>query len=246
VPEQFLDAYLKDGNRPSDTHHDAPGDRTRIEAVVFDFGGGFTPSPFVAAHAYATSQGADPTEFVRIVFGNYDTDTDHPWHRLERGELAMVDALEEIGRSAAAAGMRFDAREMFQTIVDDDTDRDVVVTAVRALRARGIATAILTNNVREYGDMWRRQIDADELFDVIVDSCLEGIRKPDPAIYRLALERLEIDSAEAHRSVFLDDFEQNVHVARAVGMHGILVGTDPRPALAELEALVGVGSLVAD
>ena len=84
------------------------------------------------------------------------------------------------------------------------------------------------------------------LFDVIVDSCLEGIRKPDPAIYRLALDRLGVGDDEAHRTAFLDDFEQNVHAAREVGMHGILVGTDPRPALAELEALVGAGSLNSD
>ncbi len=223
-----------------------PGDHTRIEAVVFDFGGVFTPSPFVAAHAYASSQDADPTAFVRIVFGDYDTDTDHPWHRLERGELSMADALAEIGATAQAAGMQFDAGDMFRSIVDDDVDRGVVIAAVRSLRAQGITTAILTNNVREYGDMWRAQIDADAHFDVIVDSCLEGIRKPDPAIYRLALERLGIPAADARRAVFLDDFEQNVHAARAVGMHGILVGPDPRPALAELEALVAAGSIAPD
>jgi epoxide hydrolase-like predicted phosphatase len=223
-----------------------PGRKTRIEAVVFDFGGVFTPSPFTAAHAYASSQDADPVAFVRIVFGDYDTDSDHPWHRLERGELTMTDALAEIGAAAQAAGMRFDAAEMFRSIVDDDIDREVVIAAVRDLRARGITTAILTNTVREYGDLWRERIDADAHFDVIVDSCLEGIRKPDPAIYRLALERLGIPLAAAHRSVFLDDFEQNVDAARAVGMHGILVGPDPRPALAELANLVAPGSLGAD
>ena len=213
---------------------------------MFDFGGVFTPSPFTAAHAYASSQDADPEAFVRIVFGDYDTDSDHPWHRLERGELSMVDALAEIGATAEAAGMQFDAGDMFRSIVDDDVDREVVIRAVRDLRARGITTAILTNNVREYGDMWREQIDADAHFDVIVDSCLEGIRKPDPAIYRLALERLGIPTSDAHRAVFLDDFEQNVHAARSVGMHGILVGPDPRPALAALEALIAGGSVSPD
>ena len=142
--------------------------------------------------------------------------------------------------------MEFDAGDMFRSIVDDDVDREVVILAVRDLRARGITTAILTNNVREYGDMWRERIDADAHFDVIVDSCLEGIRKPDPAIYLLALERLAIPAADAHRAVFLDDFEQNVHAARGVGMHGIVVGPDPRPALAELEALVAAGSIARD
>jgi putative hydrolase of the HAD superfamily len=134
--------------------------------------------------------------------------------------------------------MRFDAREMFLSMGDDGIDRTIVVEQVRRLRDQGVATAILTNNVREYGDIWRERLGADELFDVVVDSCLEGMRKPDPAIYRLTLERLEIDTSDAHRAVFLDDFEQNVHAARAVGMHGIVVGADPRPALAELDALL--------
>jgi putative hydrolase of the HAD superfamily len=216
---------------------DAPEARA-IDAVVFDFGGVFTPSPFTAAHAYATQQGADPEALVRIVFGAYDTDSDHPWHQLERGELAMVDALEVISADALAAGMRFDAREMFLSMGDDGIDRTIVVEQVRRLRDQGVATAILTNNVREYGDIWRERLGADELFDVVVDSCLEGMRKPDPAIYRLTLERREIDTSDAHRAVFLDDFEQNVHAARAVGMHGIVVGADPRPALAELDALL--------
>jgi epoxide hydrolase-like predicted phosphatase len=209
-----------------------------IDAVVFDFGGVFTPSPFTAAHAYATAQGVDPDELARIVFGAYDTDSDHPWHRLERGELAMIDALTAIGADAEAAGMRFDAREMFSALGDDGIDRAVVIEHVRILRERGVATAILTNNVREYGDIWREQLGAEELFDVIVDSCLEGMRKPDPAIYHLALERLEIEASDADRAVFLDDFEHNVLAARAVGMHGIVVGPDPRAALTELDVLM--------
>ncbi len=213
-----------------------PGD---VHAVVFDFGGVFTPSPFGAAHAYARAQGADPDALVRVVFGDYGTDTDHPWHRLERGELAMVEALDAIARAASAAGMQFDAGDMFRSIVEDDVDRSVVIETVRELRGRGVVTAILTNNVREYGDHWRAMVDVDAHFDLIVDSCHEGIRKPDPAIYLLTLERLGLDEREAHRTVFLDDFEANVAAAREVGMHGIVVGPDPRPALAELDALLG-------
>ena len=208
-----------------------------ITAVVFDYGGVFTPSPFAAAHAYATEQGADPEVLVRIVFGTYGTDSDHPWHRLERGELTFVDALTEIGEEAAAAGVRFDAGEMFGAMVDDDVDRTVVTESVRSLRARGISTAILTNNIREYGDHWRRRRGADDLFDTVVDSCREGGRKPNPAIYELTLTRLDVQ--DPLQVVFLDDFEGNVVAARGVGMHGIVVGPDPRLAIEELHALIG-------
>jgi epoxide hydrolase-like predicted phosphatase len=210
---------------------------TAFEAVLWDYGGVFTPSPFGAAHAYARSQDADPDTLVRIVFGSYDTDSDHAWHRLERGELSFVDALVEIKADAEAAGMRFDTGEMFSGMVDDDVDRTIVIDAVRAVRARGLRTAIVTNNIREYGDAWRARLAIDELFDLVVDSCEEGVRKPDPTIFVTALDRLGV--ADPARAVFLDDFEGNVHAARAVGMHAIVVGADPRPALDELAALLG-------
>jgi putative hydrolase of the HAD superfamily len=205
-----------------------------IEAVLWDYGGVFTPSPFAAAQIYARAQGADPDVMVRIVFGPYDTDTDHAWHRLERGELSFVDALGLIAAEAATAGVRFDSGELFSTMAGDDVDRSVVIDAVRAVRARGIRTAIVTNNIREYGDAWRARLAIDELFDLVIDSCEEGVRKPDPAIFRTALERLEVD--DPARAVFLDDFEGNVLAARALGMQAILVGPDPRPALEELAA----------
>ena len=206
-----------------------------IEAVLWDYGGVFTPSPFHAAHAYAHSQGADPDGFVRVVFGSYDADTEHAWHRLERGEMTFADALTEIAAEADAAGMRFDIGEMFGSMAGDDVDRTVVVDYVRTLRIDGVRNAIVTNNIREYGDTWRKQLDVDTLFDAVVDSCLEGVRKPDPAIYATALERVGI--SDPSRVVFLDDFESNVVAARDLGLHGIVVGRDPREALAELDDL---------
>jgi epoxide hydrolase-like predicted phosphatase len=116
-------------------------------------------------------------------------------------------------------------------------DRSFVVETVRAVRARGVRTAIVTNNVREYGDAWRTLVPVAELFDVVVDSSEEGIRKPDPRIFLLTLERLGV--ADPTRVVFLDDFDGNLAAARALGMRTILVGADARPAMAELLALLG-------
>jgi epoxide hydrolase-like predicted phosphatase len=207
-----------------------------IEAVLWDYGGVFTPSPFAAAAAYAAAVGAEPDVLVEVVFGAYDSDSDHVWHRLERGELPFPDALAEIAVAAQAAGFRFDAGEMFASMRGDDVDRTIVVQAVRDVRARGIRTAIVTNNIREYGDAWRGQLPIDELFDAIVDSSHEGVRKPNPVIYHTALERLAV--SHPSRAVFLDDFEGNVVAARSVGMHGIVVGPDPRAAIEELVALL--------
>ena len=209
---------------------------TAFEAVLWDYGGVFTPSPFAAAHAYARAQDADPDTLVRIVFGSYDADTDHAWHQLERGEITFVDALTQIKAAAEANGFRFDTGEMFSMMVTDEIDRGLVVEAVRIVRGKGLKTAIVTNNIREYGDAWRGQFPLDELFDAVIDSCEEGVRKPDPTIFHTALERVGV--TDPARAIFLDDFPGNVDAARALGMHAILVGEDPAHALDELLSLV--------
>jgi HAD superfamily hydrolase (TIGR01509 family) len=75
-----------------------------------------------------------------------------------------------------------------------------------------------------------------ELFDILVDSSELGIRKPDPRIYRHTLA--ELGGVSAQEAVFLDDYRANVEAARRLGMHGIVVGSDPADALAELDALI--------
>jgi putative hydrolase of the HAD superfamily len=207
-----------------------------IEAVLWDYGGVFTASPFGSITAYALSVGADPVVFREVVFGSYHTDSDHPWHQCERGEISVADTWAQISVAVETAGYRFDLAEMFGAMRGDTVDRSVVVDAVRAVRARGLRTGIITNNIREYGDTWRGQLPMDELFDTVVDSSHEGVRKPNPVIYHTALERLGV--ADPAHAVFLDDFEGNVVAARNLGMHGILVGDDPRGAIDELMALL--------
>lgn len=207
-----------------------------IEAVLFDFGGVFTGSPFQAIDKYAAAQGVDRDDLMLLVFGSYHADTDHPWHQCERGELGLVEAFTQITASATDAGIRFDAGELFSGMADDPYDRTIVVDYVRSVRARGIRTAVVTNNVAEYGSTWRTMIPIDELFDAVIDSCEIGVRKPNPAIYHTALEQLGV--TDPSRAVFLDDFEGNVIAARELGLHGIVVGYDPQPALDELTVLL--------
>jgi epoxide hydrolase-like predicted phosphatase len=106
---------------------------------------------------------------------------------------------------------------------------------VRDIRGGGRSTALLTNNAAELRDLWRPLLPLDELFDVVIDSSEVGMRKPSAAIFHLTLERI---GHEAAATAFLDDAEGNIVGARRVGIHGILVGVDHRPAMAELEALL--------
>jgi putative hydrolase of the HAD superfamily len=104
----------------------------------------------------------------------------------------------------------------------------------RSLRERGVRLAILTNNVREWHGAWRSRFAIDDLFELVVDSGFEGTRKPEPEIYALTLERLDLPGEAC---AFVDDLEVNLPPARAAGMHAIHF-RETAQAVRELEALV--------
>ena len=209
----------------------------RLSAVLFDFGGVFTESPFEAAKAFAAVVGVEPQLVVETVFGSYDQDSDHPWHRLERGEMSLADAREEILALGSAHGFEADLFRVLAALSRSSGPRAAFVERARSLRRSGIPAAIVTNNVREFRDAWRAMIPVDELFDLVVDSCEVGIRKPDARIFRHALDALGgIAPGEA---LFLDDHEGNVRAARDLGLMAIRVDPDPAAALAEFDRLLG-------
>ena len=212
---------------------DAPGGPGPVEAVLFDFTGVLTTSPFDALADFERRSNLVPGALLRALLGDYAGDGDHPWHRIERGEMAFSDYAAALPALCAAEGIDLDAAAIFGAF-GGLVVHEPVVEAVRALRTRGYRTALVTNNVREYASLWRDLVAVDELFDAVVESWEVGVRKPNPAIYRLACER---SGVAPERAVFLDDQPANVAGARAAGLRAILVG-DPATALAELDALL--------
>ena len=207
-----------------------------IQAVLLDFGGVFTDSPFAVFEQAAEELGASPDEVLQIVFGPYDRDTDHPWHRLERGEIPLRVAREEIMALAARKGLEIEPLEILARMSTGGGARTTLVERTRRLRGEGLRTALVTNNVVEFREGWRSLIPVGELFDLVVDSSEVGVRKPDPAIFELALER--VGGIAPQRAVFLDDFQGNIDAARRLGIHAVLVDADPAPALVELDRLL--------
>jgi epoxide hydrolase-like predicted phosphatase len=201
-----------------------------FEAVLFDFSGVLTSSPWPAL---AASGGGD----LELIVGPYHEDTDHPWHRLERGEITLEAWFVEVQALAASTGATFDLAPL-QRLLGELVVHDDVVDHVAGLRADGYRTALITNNVAEGSNTWRSLVAVDDLFDVVVDSSSVGMRKPDPAIFTHALDLLGVP---ATRAVFLDDVEGNLAGARRAGLRTILVGDPPAGALAELDALLGRG-----
>jgi epoxide hydrolase-like predicted phosphatase len=207
-----------------------------VRAVLFDFGGVFTPSPFDAAEALGAELGAEPGRVLEIVFGPYHRDTDHPWHRLERGEIPLLEARDAIVALGQAEGIDADPFQLFARMGRGGGAHEPMIDRARRLLAAGYRTALVTNNAHEFRDGWRRLVPADELFEVIVDSSEVGMRKPDPRIFELTLERL--GGLEPAQALFLDDAASNVAAAERLGIRSVLVRPDLGDALEALDALL--------
>jgi len=208
-----------------------------VSAVVFDLGGVITESPMTAFAAYE-AEASLPDGLIRRL-NSTDPDT-NAWARYERRELDEAGFRTAFEAEAAAAGSTVDAGRVLAALHGDL--RPAMLTAVQRLRAAGLPLALLSNNVAPM-ERTGRLGDLLGLFDAVVESSVEGVRKPEPAIYSLALRRL---SEAAGREVapgdcaYLDDLGINLKPARALGMHTIKV-VEPGAALAELSALTGLG-----
>ena len=208
----------------------------QIDTVIFDLGGVLLKngrqSDLVRRFPADKAQAA-----LRVFIGDYGADNDHPWHRLERGEISF-DEVRKLNRvGLAELGIEIPAPAApNRPVMSFEPDTEMIDLVVR-LRAAGLRTSILTNNVREFRDLWRPLLPYDDLFDDIVDSHEVGLRKPNAAIYELALTRL---NAVARRSAFLDDVPSNVVAAERLGLFGILVDEDSAPAICTVERLAGL------
>lgn len=207
-----------------------------IEAVLWDFGGVLTSSPFEAFNRYEAERGL-PRDLIRSI--NARDPHTNAWARLERSELSPAEFDGAFHAEALRAGFDVPGSDVLALLAGDL--RPEMVAALDAVIAAGLRTACLTNNIgggaAEPADA-RSAAVADVLarFDVVVESSKVGIRKPEPDFYLLACERLGVQPAAC---VFLDDLGINLKPAAAMGMRTIKV-TDPAGAIAELEQVLGI------
>ncbi len=204
-----------------------------FRAVLWDFGGVLSSSPFDAFARFERERGL-PEGFLRgINATNPDTNA---WARLERNELDLDAFDAAFAAESEALGHRVSGKEMLGLLAGDL--RPAMIRAVLRCRRSGLRTALLTNNVVPMGDEWLERMPhpLDELFDVVIESSKVGVRKPDPEAYELVLRALDVDAADV---VFHADHGINLKTARAMGMTTIKV-TEPERALTELETCLGL------
>ena len=207
-----------------------------VSAVIFDLGGVLTESPIRSFTAYEREAGLPEGLIVRL--NSTDPHT-NAWARFERNELDVAGFSAAFEAEALAAGHRVEAARVLEAL--RGALRPDMVAAVRRLREAGLPLGLLSNNV---APMERTGALGEllGLFDAIVESSVEGVRKPEPEIYERALARLSdavgrpITAADC---AYLDDLGINLKPARALGFSTIKV-VEPSAALAELSALVGL------
>jgi putative hydrolase of the HAD superfamily len=208
-----------------------------IQAVVSDFGGVLT-APLL--HGFARIQedtGVPPEAFGAALASAAAADGGrNPLYELEVGAITEAQFLAALERELSdSLGRPVTLHGFAERYMGALEPNEALIAHLRALRAGGLRLAMLTNNVREWEPLWRAKLPVDELFETVVDSAFVGLRKPDPAIYAIVLERLGLP---AEACVFVDDLERNVEAARALGFATVHFH-DTEQAIADLDALVG-------
>lgn len=235
-----------------------------IGTVIFDYGGVISSPLFVGIGAFEEAEGYAKGSLLRLLFGEThyigvegravaeaveamtaDPDAveatgeveDEPdWHLLEKGSIDFATFYARLLEKAPRVlGRPIDA-DAFGRFWRSAAPgvHWMVVHKMRELKEQGYRLAILTNNVKEFGEHWRSTFPLEELCEDVIDSSHVGTRKPERAIYELTCTRLGVEPAEA---AFVDDNADNVAAAREFGLHAVHF-LDPVAALAELDALL--------
>ena len=205
-----------------------------IRALISDFGGVLTTPLIESFLGYQRESGLGLEELGVAMLRAAEASGRHPLYELEKGRISEREFLAEL---ESRLGDRMKLHGFRDTYFRHLRPNTRMIEYVRELRGRGLRTALLTNNVREWEPQWRAKLpDVDEIFEVIVDSAYVGMRKPEPAIYELTLERLG-NSLRAEECVFVDDIEHNCDAARELGMVAVRF-EDTEHAIAAIERAV--------
>ncbi|WFU40725.1 HAD-IA family hydrolase [Bradyrhizobium sp. CB82] len=206
-----------------------------IGAVIFDFGGVLTNSPFEAFTRFEQERGL-PADIIRRT--NAANHLENAWAKFERAEVDIETFDRLFAAESLALGAEVRGRDVLPLL--QGNLRPEMVEALKRLKVH-FKTGCITNNLpaNAIGSMSGRTLYVAEvmaLFDHVIESAKIGLRKPDPRIYRMMVEALKVDPDSC---VYLDDLGVNLKPAREMGMTTIKVASGAQ-AIAELEAATGL------
>jgi len=193
---------------------------SRIEAVVCDFGGVLT-TPLLDAFTGLQERRGIPLEAFGAALARAAAEDGgvNPLFELETGRLTEAQFVAKLGAALREElGREVDLARFGEAFFEHLRPNEELFAFMRTLHERGYRMAILTNNVREWEPLWRSMLPIDELFELVIDSGFEGVRKPDPRIYEVTLGRLEVAPQAV---LFVDDMEINCDAARRLGMQAV-------------------------
>jgi putative hydrolase of the HAD superfamily len=222
-----------------------------IRAVVFDWGGVLTNPPLLALYEVEAALGFSRRQLIDwlahtgLPAADPGDEPEEDFSLLEKAAISFEEfSARLLNRAADHLGAPLSAESWARVcgaFVPDpglETVHWAMIERARRLRRDGYRTAILTNQIASWRDVWRSSVPLAD-FDLVVDSCEAGVRKPEPAALQLVCDGLGVRPEEA---VLLDDSPRNVAGAEAFGMSAILV-RDPVSALADLDRLLGQPAL---
>ena len=198
-----------------------------VRGLIVDYGGVMTTDVFASFRAFCEAEGLAPDTVRDRFFG--DPGARELLERLETGRAAEP---EFEAAFSALIGVAPDG--LIDRMFGHMTPDEAMIEGVLAARRAGVRTAMLSNS---WGEDRYDAKQLERLFDAWVISGIEGVRKPDPAIYALAVERIGVPAADC---VFVDDLPGNLKPARALGMGTVVHRGDAAQTLAEVSELLGV------
>ena len=214
---------------------------TPLKAAIFDFGGVFTTSPVTNFAAYEKERGLPHRFISSVIKANIN---DGAFAQYERAEIDLDAFDRAFAEETRAAGHEVPGRTLVGVL--SLTFRPDMIDALARVKAAGFLTGCITNNMPSHDtqEMLADEKDRETLgavfsnFDHIIESSKAGVRKPEPRIYEMMCDALDVPPEAC---VFLDDLGVNLKPAKDMGMRTIKVPFDDvRPAIVELDGLLGL------
>lgn len=216
------------------------------KAVIFDFGGVFTSSPVEQFAVYEDTNDLPKRFLGSVIKQNHNTNA---WAKFERSEISQEQFNSDFAVESRALGYEVNGDTLLSLLRMEM--KPEMVEAHQLIRQKGIKTGCITNNLPNIDSLAMLKNSADSeiarevlaSFDYIIESAKAGVRKPEPRIYQMMCEELNVLPSEC---IFLDDLGINLKPAKALGMETIKVPFgDVKPAIHELLELLKIGHQIA-